>query len=120
MDVYQWVQRCVHVGGAVKWLECEDAHLRKHWKRRKPEQLAGELGRLVSAVKRRARELGLGKGRQPDYRRGYVAHSVWTAEDDALMLGLIGTVSDEELVRRTGRTLGAIESRIGKLSRPVL
>ena len=101
----------------MRWLECEDAHLRKHWKRRKPEQLAGELGRLVSAVKRRARELALGGGWIAPHKRGYVAHSVWTAEDDALMLGLIGTVSDEELVRRTGRTLGAIESRIGKLAR---
>lgn len=100
----------------MRWLECEDAHLRKHWKRRKPEQLAVELGRSVSAVKRRARELGLGKGWQPDHRRGYVAHSAWTPEDDALMLGLIGTVSDEELVRRTGRTLGAIESRISNLA----
>ena len=101
----------------MKWLECEDAHLRKYWKRRKPEQLASELGRSVRAVKVRARGLGLGKGWQPDYKRGYVAHSVWTAEDDALMLRLIGTVSDEELVRRTGRTLGAIESRISNLAR---
>ena len=101
----------------MKWLECEDAHLRKHWKRRKPGQLAAELGRSVSAVKRRARELVLGKGWIAPHRRGYIAHSAWTAEDDALMLGLIGTVSDEELVRRTGRTLGAIESRISNLAR---
>ena len=59
----------------------------------------------------------LGGGWIAPHRRGYVAHSAWTAEDDALMLGLIGTVSDEELVRRTGRTLGAIESRISKLAR---
>ena len=103
----------------MKWLECEDAHLRKHWKRRKVDLIAGELGRSVSAVKRRARELVLGKGWIAPHRRGYVAHSAWTAEDDALMLGLIGTVSDEELVRRTGRSVGAIESRISKLSRPV-
>ena len=101
----------------MKWLECEDAHLRKHWKRRKVDLIATELGRPVSAVKRRARELVLGSGWIAPHRRGYVAHSAWTAEDDALMLGLIGTVSDEELVRRTGRTLGAIESRIGKLAR---
>ena len=103
----------------MKWLECEDAHLRKHWKRRKPEQLAGELGRSVSAVKRRARELVLGGGGGwiAPHKRGYVVHSAWTAEDDALMLGLIGAVSDEELVRRTGRTLGAIESRISNLAR---
>ena len=101
----------------MRWIECEDAHLRKHWKRRKPEQLAGELGRSVSAVKRRARELLLGKGWQPDHKRGYVAHSAWTADDDALMLGLIGAVSDEELVRRTGRSVGAIESRISNLAR---
>ena len=103
----------------MRWIECEDAHLRKHWKRRKHEQLAGELGRSVSAVKRRARELVLGSGWIAPHRRGYVAHSAWTAEDDALMLGLIGTVSDEELVRRTGRSVGAIESRISNLSRPV-
>ena len=101
----------------MKWLECEDAHLRKYWKRRKPEQLASELGRSVNAVKVRARELVLGGGWQPDYKRGYVERSAWTAEDDALMLRLIGTVSDEELAHRTGRTLGAIESRIGKLAR---
>ena len=107
----------MRIGDAVRWLECENAHLRKHWKRRKPEQLATELGRPVSAVKRRARELGLGVRWIAPHRRGYVAHSAWTAEDDALMLGLIGTVSDEELVRRTGRTLGAIESRISNLAR---
>ena len=101
----------------MRWLECENAHLRKHWKRRKPEQLVTELGRPVSAVKRRARELGLGKGWQPEHRRGYVAHSMWTPERDAEMLRLLGTVSDEELVRRTGRTLGAIESRISNLAR---
>ena len=100
----------------MRWLECEDAHLRKYWKRRKVDLIAGELGRSVAAVRARAYGLVLGKGWQPDYKRGYVAHSAWTAEDDALMLGLIGTVSDEELVRRTGRTLGAIESRIGKLA----
>lgn len=100
----------------MRWLECEDAHLRKHWKRRKPEQLATELGRSVSAVKRRARELGLGKGWQPDHRRGYVAYSMWTPERDAEMLRLLGTVSDEELVRRTGRSVGAIESRISSLA----
>ena len=100
----------------MRWLECENAHLRKHWKRRKPEQLAAELGRSVSSVKRRARELLLGKGWQPDHKRGYVAHSAWTAEDDALMLRLIGTVSDEELVRRTGRSVGAINSRSGVLA----
>lgn len=104
------------IGEAVRWLECEDAHLRKHWKRRKPEQLATELGRSVSAVKRRARELGLGSGWQPEHRRGYVAYSMWTAEDDALMLGLIGTVSDEELVRMIGRSVGAINSRLGVLA----
>lgn len=101
----------------MKWLECEDAHLRKHWKRRKPAQLAVELGRSVSAVRAQSCRLGLGKGWQPDRRRGYVAYSAWTAEDDALMLGLIGTVSDEELVRRTGRSVGAIESRISNLAR---
>ena len=100
----------------MKWLECEDAHLRKHWRRRKVDLIAGELGRSVSAVKRRARELVLGKGWIAPHKRGYVAHSAWTAEDDALMLGLIGTVSDEELVRRTGRTLGAIELRLGVLA----
>ena len=100
----------------MKWLECEDAHLRKHWKRRKVDLIAGELGRSVSAVKRRARELGLGKGWIAPHRRGYVAHSVWTAEDDALMLGLIGTVSDEELVRMIGRSVGAINSRLGVLA----
>ena len=101
----------------MRRLECENAHLRKHWKRRKVDLIAGELGRSVSAVKRRARELLLGSGWIAPHRRGYVAHSAWTAEDDALMLGLIGAVSDEELVRRTGRTLGAIESRIGNLAR---
>ena len=103
----------------MRWLECEDAHLRKHWKRRKVDLIAGELGRSVSAVKRRARELVLGSGWIAPHRRGYVAHSAWTAEDDALMLRLIGTVSDEELGRRLGRSIGAIESRIGNLSRPV-
>ena len=101
----------------MKWLECENAHLRKHWKRRKVDLIAAELGRSVSAVKRRARELALGIGWIAPHRRGYVAHSAWTAEDDALMLGLIGTVSDEELVRRTGRSVGAIESRISNLAR---
>ena len=101
----------------MKWLECEDAHLRKHWKRRKVDLIAGELGRSVSAVKRRARELVLGSGWIAPHRRGYVAHSAWTAEDDALMLGLIGTVSDEELVRQSGRSVGAIESRISNLAR---
>ena len=101
----------------MKWLECEDAHLRKHWKRRKVDLIAGELGRSVAAVRARAYGLVLGKGWQPDYKRGYVAHSAWTAEDDALMLKLIGTVSDEELVRRTGRSVGAIESRISNLAR---
>ena len=101
----------------MKWLECEEAHLRKHWRRRKVDLIAGQLGRSVSAVKRRARELVLGGGWIAQHKRGYVAHSAWTTEDDALMLRLIGTVSDEELVRRTGRTLGAIESRIGKLAR---
>lgn len=101
----------------MRWLECEDAHLRKHWKRRKVDLIAYELGRSVNAVKRRSRELVLGGGWIAPHKRGYVAHSAWTAEDDALMLGLIGTVSDEELVRRTGRTLGAIESRISNLAR---
>lgn len=100
----------------MKWLECENAHLRKHWRRRKPEQLAAELGRSVSAVKRRARELCLGKGRQPDYRRGYVAYSIWTAEDDALMLRLLGTVDDDELARMIGRSVSAINSRLGVLA----
>ena len=102
----------------MKWLECEDAHLRKYWKRRKVDLIAGELGRSVAAVRARAYGLVLGKGWQPDYKRGYVAHSAWTAERDAEMLALLGTVSDVELARRLGRSVGAIESRIGKLSRP--
>lgn len=92
----------------MRWLECENAHLRKHWKRRKPEQLAVELGRSVSAVKRRARELGLGKGWQPDHKRGYVAHSMWTPEQDAEMLRLLGTVDDDELARMIGRSVQSI------------
>lgn len=101
----------------MRWLECEDAHLRKHWKRRKVDLIAGELGRSVSAVKRRARELVLGSGWIAPHRRGYVAHSAWTAEDDALMLRLIGTVSDEELVRRTGRTAASISVRLCRLGK---
>ena len=100
----------------MKWLECEDAHLRKHWKRRKPEQLAAELGRSVSAVKRRARELALGIGWIAPHRRGYVAHSAWTAERDAEMLRLLGTVDDDELARMIGRSVGAINSRLGVLA----
>lgn len=100
----------------MRWLECEDAHLRKHWKRRKPAQLAVELGRSVSAVKRRARELGLGKGWQPDHRRGYVAYSMWTPEQDAEMLRLLGTVDDDELARMIGRSVGAINSRLSVLA----
>ena len=101
----------------MKWLECEDAHLRKYWKRRKVDLIAGELGRSVAAVRARAYGLVLGKGWQPDYKRGYVAHSAWTAERDAEMLALLGTVSDVELARRLGRSVGAIESRIGNLAR---
>lgn len=101
----------------MKWLECEDAHLRKHWKRRKPGQLADELGRSVSAVKRRARELGLGGGWIAPHRRGYVAHSAWTPDQDAEMLRLLGTVDDDELARMIGRSVGAIESRISNLAR---
>lgn len=100
----------------MRWLECEDAHLRKHWKRRKPDLIAVELGRSVSAVKRRARELGLGKGWQPDHRRGYVAYSMWTPERDAEMLRLFGTVDDVELARMIGRSVGAIYSRLDVLA----
>lgn len=87
-----------------------------YWKRRKPEQLATELGRSVSAVKRRARELALGKGWQPDHRRGYVAYSMWTPERDAEMLRLLGTVDDVELARMIGRSVGAINSRLSVLA----
>ena len=100
----------------MRWLECEDAHLRKHWKRRKPEQMATELGRSVSAVKRRARELGLGKGWIAPHRRGYVAYSMWTPERDAEMLRLLGTVDDDELARMIGRSVGAIHSRLSVLA----
>ncbi len=116
MDVYQWVQRYVRIGGAVKWLECEDAHLRKHWKRRKPAQLATELGRSVAAVRARAYKLVLGKGWQPDYKRGYVGCSIWTPERDAEMLRVLGTVDDDELARMIGRSVGAINSRLGVLA----
>lgn len=100
----------------MKWLECEDAHLRKHWKRRKVDLIAGELGRSVSAVKRRARELVLGKGWIAPHKRGYVAHSAWTPERDAEMLRLLGTVDDDELARMIGRSVGAINSRLGVLA----
>lgn len=100
----------------MRWLECEDAHLRKHWKRRKVDLIAGELGRSVSAVKRRARELVLGSGWIAPHKRGYVARSTWTAERDAEMLALLGTVSDVELARRLGRSVGAINSRLGVLA----
>lgn len=104
------------IGEAVRWIECEDAHLRKHWKRREPEQLAAELGRSVSAVKRRAREFGLGKGWIAPHRRGYVAHSAWTPERDAEMLRLLGTVDDDELARMIGRSVSAINSRLSVLA----
>ena len=100
----------------MKWLEREDAHLRKHWERRKVDLIAGELGRSVSAVRARAYKLALGKGWQPDYKRGYVARSTWTPERDAEMLALLGTVSDVELARRLGRSVGAIESRLEVLA----
>lgn len=100
----------------MRWLECEDAYLRKHWRRRKVEQLATELGRSVAAVRARAYGLVLGKGWQPDYKRGYVAHSAWTAERDAEMLRLLGTVDDDELARRLGRSVGAINSRLEVLA----
>ena len=100
----------------MKWLECEDAHLRKYWKRRKAVQLATELGRSVAAVRARAYKLVLGKGWQPDYKRGYVACSTWTPERDAEMLRLLGTVDDVELARRTGRSVGAIHSRLNVLA----
>ena len=100
----------------MRWLECEDAHLRKHWKRRKVDLIAGELGRSVAAVRARAYGLVLGKGWQPDYKRGYVARSTWTAERDAELLALLGTVSDVELARRLGRSVGAINSRLEVLA----
>ena len=100
----------------MRWLECEDAHLRKYWKRRKPVQLAAELGRSVAAVRARAYKLVLGKGWQPEHRRGYVAHSAWTPERDAEMLRLFGTVDDVELARMIGRSVGAIHSRLNVLA----
>lgn len=100
----------------MRWLECEDAHLRKYWKRRKAAQLATELGRSVAAVRARALRLGLGKGWQPEHRRGYVACSIWTPERDAEMLRLFGTVDDVELARMIGRSVGAIYSRLSVLA----
>lgn len=100
----------------MKWLECEDAHLRKYWKRRKPAQLATELGRSIAAVRARALRLGLGKGWQPDYKRGYENITLWTPERDAEMLALLGTVDDVELARMLGRSVGAIHSRLDVLA----
>lgn len=106
----------MRIGEAVRWLECENAHLRKHWKRRKPEQLATELGRPVGGVQRQAYKLGLGKGWQPDHKRGYATNAPWTPERDAEMLRLLGTVDDDELARMIGRSVGAINSRLGVLA----
>lgn len=114
MVVHEWLRR--RVCFKMKWLECEDAHLRKYWRRRAPSQLAVELGRSVAAVRARAYGLVLGKGWQPDHRRGYVACSVWTPERDAEMLRLFGTVDDVELARMMGRSVGAINSRLGVLA----
>ena len=114
MVVHEWLRR--RVCFKMRWLECEDAHLRKYWKRRKPVQLATELGRSVAAVRARAYKLVLGKGWQPDYKRGYVACSIWTPERDAEMLRLFGTVDDVELARMLGRSVGAIYSRLDVLA----
>lgn len=114
MVVHEWLRWWVCF--KMKWLECEDAHLRKYWRRRKPGQLAVELGRSVAAVQARAYKLVLGKGWQPDYKRGYVAHSTWTPERDAEMLRLLGTVNDVELARMIGRSVGAIHSRLSVLA----
>lgn len=106
----------MRIGDAMRWFECEDAHLRKYWKRRKVDLIAGELGRSVAAVRARAYGLVLGKGWQPDYKRGYVGCSIWTPERDAEMLRLLGTVDDVELARMIGRSVGAINSRLGVLA----
>lgn len=114
MDVHKWLRRWVCF--KMKWLECEDAYLRANWRRVELPVLVKRLGRSTAAVRARAYKLALGKGWQPDYKRGYVAHSAWTAERDAEMLALLGAVSDVELARRLGRSVGAINSRLEVLA----
>lgn len=100
----------------MRWLECEDAYLRANWRRVEIPVLVKRLGRSTAAVRARAYKLVLGKGWQPDYKRGYATNAPWTAERDAEMLRLLGTVDDDELARMIGRSVGAINSRLSVLA----
>ena len=100
----------------MRWLPAEDTYLRANWRRVELPVLVKRLGRSTAAVRARAYKLALGKGWQPDYKRGYVARTAWTAERDAEMLALLGTVSDVELARRLGRSVGSIEARLEVLA----
>jgi hypothetical protein len=78
-----------------------------------PEVAATKLGRTVTAILDRRRELGLSEpeARNEKDRRGSLRP--WTTEEDALVRKL----SPPEVAKRTGRTIGAVKTRRAKLSK---
>ena len=90
----------------MKWLECEDAHLRKYWAIKSIHLIAVELGRTTGAIRARAHLLKLGHA-----YRSVAARMRWTQEDDEFLIKQTGIMGDEELALKIGCTDGALVSR---------
>ena len=89
-----------------RWTAEEREFLR--WEYRKSrvsvQQLAAKLGVTESAVKQQAHYLGLFRGAV-----------VWTAEEDGLLLELVGRNRPQTIARKLGRSVRAVSMRANKL-----
>ena len=88
------------------WTAEEREFLRREYRKSRVsvQQLAAKLGVTESAVKQQAHYLGLS--------RGAVA---WTAEEDRLLLYLMGHYRPQTIARKLGRSVRAVSIRANKL-----
>ena len=85
------------------WTEAEDRRLRDEYGITPLSQLAAAMGRSASAVKQRARRIGIS------------ARAFWSPEEDAALRRIYPSKTAEECARWIGRSVSAIHDRATKL-----
>ena len=89
-----------------RWTKDEDEYLRERISTESLKRIAEGLGRTVSAVKDRARVLGLRRGRT-------IKH--WTDEDTAFLEASYPAMSVQQIAEKLGRSILSVKGRIVRL-----
>jgi predicted transcriptional regulator len=93
-----------------RWSQTEDEFIRRNYATMTCRELGQALGRSLDMVSWRTRRLGLTDGEHRKQVR-------WRPAEEKILIASFGRCDREEIARKLGRTVRAVESRIERLKR---